>query len=281
MKVARHDHGMTDRIVQRNLARHQRTVAALGNAESRTSDQLGAAIRVGVSLAAFQSIVDPEDASVVQGLRVSARSGAGLFAAMGASADVELEYFSGKRYSIAPAPPSEWTNPMTWRQAFYSALAVRDSYSLDLLAAADVDLIRQSVTTANEFAYLHIEALQAYHRRAGDTAERINAALGAADPDVVDPEFKDYVLDIACREIELLFYRIKGEAEPFNEGLKAALESYKHYYTRGRNGEDAICLIALGPLGIACAAADAGIPIEIESEYIPRSVIDYRSAQSA
>ncbi|MEV7501385.1 Imm49 family immunity protein [Streptomyces sp. NPDC093018] len=53
--------------------------------------------------------------------------------------------------------------------------------------------------------------------------------------------------------------------------MAEALTWYKEYWTaneaRSRSGEG---LVALAPLAVACMAYDAGMPIEAESEYIPR-----------
>ncbi|MEU6294433.1 Imm49 family immunity protein [Streptomyces erythrochromogenes] len=38
------------------------------------------------------------------------------------------------------------------------------------------------------------------------------------------------------------------------------------------NGEG---LVALGPLAIACMARDAGMPIEVESEYLPQELLEF------
>lgn len=34
-------------------------------------------------------------------------------------------------------------------------------------------------------------------------------------------------------------------------------------------------LVSLGPLAIACLARDAGFPIEVESEYLPKALLDF------
>ncbi|MCX5607201.1 MULTISPECIES: immunity 49 family protein [unclassified Streptomyces] len=69
-----------------------------------------------------------------------------------------------------------------------------------------------------------------------------------------------------------LFHRyLSQESELFNEALAEALTWHKEYWAaieaRSRSGEG---LVALGPLAIACMARDAGMPIEVESEYLPK-----------
>ncbi|MET9819971.1 immunity 49 family protein [Streptomyces sp. NPDC006355] len=62
--------------------------------------------------------------------------------------------------------------------------------------------------------------------------------------------------------------------EQFNAALVDALTWHKEYWTaneaRSLSGEG---LVALGPLAIACMAHDADMPVEVESEYLPRALL--------
>ncbi|MEJ8643160.1 immunity 49 family protein [Streptomyces sp. MS1.HAVA.3] len=74
-----------------------------------------------------------------------------------------------------------------------------------------------------------------------------------------------------------LFYRyLSQESDLFNEALAEALTWHKEYWTadeaRCRSGEG---LVALGPLAIACMARDAGMPIDVESEYLPKELLEF------
>ncbi|WP_374936903.1 immunity 49 family protein [Streptomyces sp. Ru73] len=55
-----------------------------------------------------------------------------------------------------------------------------------------------------------------------------------------------------------------------------ALRWHKAYWTgdedRSMSSEG---LVSLGPLAIACLARDAGFPIEVESEYLPKALLDF------
>ncbi|WP_435228788.1 immunity 49 family protein [Streptomyces sp. Tue6028] len=66
------------------------------------------------------------------------------------------------------------------------------------------------------------------------------------------------------------------ESEQFlvERSLTQALTWHKQYWT----GDEARSLssdglVALGPLAIACMAYDNGFPIEVESEYLPKALL--------
>jgi Immunity protein 49 len=68
---------------------------------------------------------------------------------------------------------------------------------------------------------------------------------------------------------------IEGDAQAFNESLAKALELHKkHYSSDERMSGDPRGFIAIAPLGITCYAYDAGFPIEVESDYIPKYIVE-------
>ncbi|MEU8784799.1 immunity 49 family protein [Streptomyces sp. NPDC048637] len=62
---------------------------------------------------------------------------------------------------------------------------------------------------------------------------------------------------------------MRKDHEGFNQALAEALELHKAYWSREDRSDDIVGYLALGPLAMACLAYDAGIPIEVESEYLP------------
>ncbi|MFD0355516.1 Imm49 family immunity protein [Streptomyces sp. NPDC127110] len=60
------------------------------------------------------------------------------------------------------------------------------------------------------------------------------------------------------------------------DDVAEALTWHKEYWTanaaRSRSGDG---LVALGPLAIACMARDAGMAIKVESEYLPKELLEF------
>ncbi|MFC8535345.1 immunity 49 family protein [Streptomyces sp. NPDC057249] len=71
--------------------------------------------------------------------------------------------------------------------------------------------------------------------------------------------------------MDLLRRRATGQHAEFNSALEQALRAHKAYWSADQERSDS-CFgwVALAPLAMACLAADADFPIEIESDYLPR-----------
>ncbi|WSK38357.1 immunity 49 family protein [Streptomyces tubercidicus] len=67
---------------------------------------------------------------------------------------------------------------------------------------------------------------------------------------------------------------MRREDQAFNDSLANALTWHKEYWTahetRSLSGDG---LVALAPLAIACMAHDADMPIDVESEYLPKHLL--------
>lgn len=71
-----------------------------------------------------------------------------------------------------------------------------------------------------------------------------------------------------------MFHRIvRQDHAGFNRALAAALQWHKEYWSDEERALTIPSLVALAPLAIACFAHDAGIPIEVESEYLPATLL--------
>ncbi len=272
--IARHSLGLPDNRLEYEIARAEKGLRGFARAEQLKLDQVNAAIRYASQLAGLRSIVSPSDAGIKEALSLVATGAVGVFAAMAASGNTATVDLGGASAStILSSGPSAHANTRTWRFGFYSALACRDGNSLDALASAPLDLIRKSSVTTDEFGYLHVDALQAWRRGDSDAAERLLAAFKAADPDKVSADMKDYVLDIANREMELLTQLLNRKADEFNTALAKALKDHKRYHKAGKRKLATHNYLALGPLGLCCAAHDVGMAITVESDYIPNHLI--------
>lgn len=64
-----------------------------------------------------------------------------------------------------------------------------------------------------------------------------------------------------------------GDASRFNEALYEVLKAYKAYYGRGKEKNHPRMFVALGATSLAALAFDKGMPIEVESGYMPKWLI--------
>ncbi|MEV8454888.1 immunity 49 family protein [Streptomyces sp. NPDC052095] len=75
----------------------------------------------------------------------------------------------------------------------------------------------------------------------------------------------------------MMFYRyLRNDTAGFNETLNDALRQHKEYWTADEDRTENITgAVALAPLAIACLAKANGIPIEVESGYLPTALLDF------
>lgn len=73
-----------------------------------------------------------------------------------------------------------------------------------------------------------------------------------------------------------MFHHIinSGREQRFNDALAEALQLYKGFWSTEENEETPNGYVAIGPLGLASVAHDIGVPIEVQSEYLPQYLVN-------
>jgi hypothetical protein len=95
-----------------------------------------------------------------------------------------------------------------------------------------------------------------------------------SDPGVARIATREQLNKILYHPINLFHRFLRKDHAAFNDALKEALELHKAYWTANEEREDSPAgYLALGPLAITCLAYDAGFPIEIESDYLPKHLL--------
>lgn len=178
------------------------------------------------------------------------------------------------RLSGTGAQPN--VNASSWIKAFYLALICRENERLGELAQVPVALLRESGATFDEYIYSWVETLQRFWLGQEGVSTHLVAAVDGTGPNSaqhVDQELMSFVLYPPI----ILFYRyLRGDQAQFNEALVDAITWHKSYWS----GEDDRAMssegnVALGPLAIACLARDRGFPIEVDSEYLPKALLNF------
>lgn len=206
-------------------------------------------------------------------LKIGADASAAIFA-LGSSIG-EIRFALIDQYATLPATgPTDATHVGNWRIGWWLAHIVRDQVAIDTLTTTPMDVLRRSSSRGDECQYLFVESLQGYKNRAFDWSTKLQAALEATDPERVDLADEEFVLNILVPEMQMLFRLAIGEIAPFNEALQFALERHKKYWSKGSRKRDPDGYLALGPLAISSVAFDAGMPIDVESEYLPKWLLE-------
>jgi hypothetical protein len=177
---------------------------------------------------------------------------------------------------IPATGPQYYANPGTWITAFWLSIICRESSRLDMLASIPLDLLRGSGAVFDDYIYPWVETLQAGVREHTVPFERLLRALEGTAPEALRVAPRELVLKILSPPLEMFLYYVREDSEKFNEALHQALELHRQYWTADEDrANDPAGLVALGPLAVTCLAYDAGvIPIEVESDYLPKHLIE-------
>lgn len=85
------------------------------------------------------------------------------------------------------------------------ALACREWKLVDVLCNVPMRTLRESATTADEYQYLWVDALQAYWRREAGVLGKLNLALEATAPERLAVDPKEFVLFLAYPSIKAFY----------------------------------------------------------------------------
>lgn len=197
------------------------------------------------------------------------QAGSALFLAANAT-EGEIEFrFGADTLRRAAVGPNMDANAVLWLDALWLAMICRERRRIDVLAAIPQDLLRASRIVYDEFVYSWVGALQTYWTRGEGLVDQVLSAMAGTDPaglrqlDPVD------VLQRYYPPIEMFYHLTQRDDAKFNDSLYNALELHRQYWSTDEQANSPFGYIALGPLAIACLARDAGVTIEVESEYLP------------
>ena len=261
-----------------DLAAGERKLMASGieimTAKSETRP-LALNIKNSLWIAGAVTAIEPTSDELCSALRGVAAKSAGLFRLMiEMPGEYPIPLGDGRRAILHNIGVTSETHVETWHKGFYAACVVRDEAALEQLARVPVADLRRSQTRADDCMFFWVEVLQSWHKQTSGTVAKLQEALEATDPDRLKLSDDNYVLNILVPCLQLMLRLIEGQAAPFNEALHWALERHKKYWGSAKNKTDPEGFLALGPLACASLAHDAGITIEVESDYLPRRVVE-------
>jgi hypothetical protein len=287
--VQRHEHGWEPDNLQERLDTyaHRRLPNSLDYVTIKP-DNLSLLLRTAISYAGFISVLQPTSLELYRALRIATWTSECIFTLADPSVanSYDLHVGEGQPFSFPQTGPTGYSSCHTWETGYYLAFACREKQVLDSLVSRSTDIVRQSSLNSNEYSYLMVDALKSFYNSGcedsyqpdtstEDTINKLTAAIEATDPNQIMELTIDATLNLAVPEMEMILRLIEGDGQAFNASLAKALELHKkHYSSDEQMSGDPRGFIAIAPLGIACYAYDAGFPIEVESEYIPKYILE-------
>jgi hypothetical protein len=224
-----------------------------------------------------RSYLDPNDPAILVDLQRIACAAAGIFATQDYPAGEQITIAAPNKQTrtvICDGPKPSAAHTVNWHRGLFAALAAREREPTEVLTQVSTDLLRKGQTKSPEWFYLSMVALQAFVRKREDAGEKLLAAMKATDPELAAAPDKHYVLDIAWPVLELAWNALERNTPGFDDAMWKALEGHKHYYPKADGKGDLLGMVALEPLAMAVWAKDLGVTTTVESDYIPRWIID-------
>jgi Immunity protein 49 len=280
MYITRHEHGWKLPVLQEELNYFQEDLQDALVKVTKKPSNLGSLLSTAITYTGYLSVLTPTSTELKRTLSIAAKTAMSIFnlADLSITTEYDLDVGEGPAFSLPQTGPTSYSNCHTWKMGYYLALACREKYVLDSLVTNSTDIARQSSLISNEYSYLMIDALKSFYNPETQIEEvitKLTDALRATDPNEIIEQTIDATLNLSVPEMEMIFRILEGDSEAFNKALEKTLNLHKkHWSSDEQMSGDPRGFIAIAPLGITCYAYDAGFPIEVESDYIPKYIIE-------
>lgn len=176
--------------------------------------------------------------------------------------------------TIPVTGPSTFASAGNWLTAFWLAVVCRDQKRLSELCDVPVQRLREVAGDGyDEYIYHWVAALQAYWRQGPDMVDELTETLRTSHPDNTRIVPLDLLQEILYPPIDLFYRYLTRDVPRFTQSLTEAVESHKAYWTDEERVHKPSGMVALPILAIVCLAHDGGLPIEVQSDYLPKHLI--------
>ncbi|MGI2169977.1 immunity 49 family protein [Shewanella sp. MF05960] len=164
--------------------------------------------------------------------------------------------------------------PSQWIDAYFLAVITRDTESMDSLANFPIETMKQSATQAGPVSYKLVEVFQAYHHSKADYPKLLDECMGMAVK-----QNDDWAIYIAFGYLETLAALSPATFDvgcDFNEALAKNVQAQERYHISeaGPDHAPVDSFIPLQLLGMACMWHDMGNEVTVESDSLPRFLIE-------
>ncbi|MFF5707221.1 immunity 49 family protein [Streptomyces sp. NPDC012794] len=223
-----------------------------------------------------RTLVDPTAAELMTWETVvdAAQLGSALFRTAGMTEGTTQCRIHHAMRTLPATGPNHDARASAWLQAFWYAIITRDQPRMTELCELPLDVLRASGADHDDFLYHWVATLQAYWLKRPELVEELTATFDRSHPDIAVIAGREYVQHIAYPPINLFYKFLRKDEEGFQQALVEALELHKQYWTATpERAEDIEGRVPIAILAIACLAYDGGIPVNVESPYLPEHLL--------
>ncbi|MER6354908.1 immunity 49 family protein [Streptomyces sp. NPDC001634] len=223
-------------------------------------------------------VTDPRAASVEtwEAAVNAMQLGSALFAVTGVNEGTVQCRIDRKVRPLPAVGPLSSASAGNWLTAFWLAVICREQQRMTQLCEIPLERLRAPEGQYDEYIYHWVDTLQTYWLRRPGLVEKLTATFQASDPAVARIAPRDLLQGILYPPINLFYHFVRKDEEGFTPALVEALKLHQVYWTLSEDrAADIDGSIALGPLAIACLAHDGGIPVDVESDYLPKHLLQH------
>ncbi|OKJ00803.1 hypothetical protein AMK18_18175 [Streptomyces sp. CB01249] len=243
---------------------------------ARSSKLIDATFNTSVMGLRARCLIDPEAAAIEtwESAVNALQMGSALFAVAGAG-EGTVECRINHKLRTIPAPGCRLVaGAGAWLTSFWLALICRDQPRLTQLSQIPLEQLHSPQALADEYLHHWIDTLQTWWLRGPALADKLIATIETSDPSVARVAPLDMLQGVLDPPINLFYHYLRRDQDGFTPALADALKLHRAYWTLNEDrAADINGTIALGPLAIACLAHDAGFPLGIESDYLPKHLL--------
>ncbi len=210
-----------------------------------------------------------------------ARIFASAFYTLGYNIDKEVQVRFGNAPIILKGRQyKSYMGILDWFKALGLFFVLRDRAGIDLLMSAPRSAFENAAIQHTELDFRILRVVQNIYNQsaAKDMMQYIQEALEATDPKLnmydVDKESTDFVLHIEEPLLRVWMAALMNKEAYFNEQLEDALLLHKKYYSNSDRCNDSQGWVSWRLLAPVVFAHDSGIKITVESEYIPKWLVE-------
>ncbi|MFB6506333.1 MULTISPECIES: immunity 49 family protein [unclassified Streptomyces] len=203
--------------------------------------------------------------------------GSALFATTGITeGTVECRINRKLRTLPAARGPRSSINAGNWLSAFWLAVICHEQQRMTQLCEISLERLRAPEGAYDEYIYHWVDTLQTYWLRRPGLAGKLTTAIEMTDPAIARIAPLDLLQGQLYPPMNLFYHFVTRDTEGFTPALTEALKLHQAYWTlTEERTTDIDGSIALGPLAIACLAHDGKFPIGIESDYLPKHLLQH------
>ncbi len=202
--------------------------------------------------------------------------GSALFEVTGVSEGAVECRISHKVRRIPAVGPLSTACAGNWLTAFWLAVICRDTQRMTQLCEIPLDRLLSPPGSYDEYIYSWVDTLQTYWLRRPGLVEKLTNTLQMSHPDVARIAPRDLLDGVLYPPIHLFSRLIARDWDGFAAGMVDALKLHQAYWTLNEDrASDIDGSITLGPLAMACWAYDGQVPLGVESDYLPKHLIEH------